>query len=103
MKIKDIILTDINTIKSKKFQSISIFRRKKIHKYSKYHCMYFKGIELGTYEEYWFMGEETDVVKIENIECSIEQNFSGGITLYHKISSDRGFRVVHCADTLIIQ
>jgi hypothetical protein len=103
MNIKDITFTDIKTIKTKKFQSIAIFKRKKRHKYSKYPCMYFKGVELDTYEEYYFMGEETDVVKIENIECSIEQNFSGGITLYHKISGDRGFRVVHCADTLIIK
>lgn len=54
--------------------------------------------------EYYFKGEETDVIKIENIEFSMDMVDGNKIRLYHKISNPiREFKIVHCMDTLIIQ
>lgn len=104
MKESEIEFTDIDIIKTKLFSTITIYPRRKKHKYSHYNCMYFRGVELKTGQEYYFKGEETDMIKLENIECSMELVKGNKISLYHKIGNlSRGFKVVHCMDTLVIQ
>ena len=104
MKESEIEFTDIETIKSKSFDTITIYPRRKKHRYSNHNCMYFCATEIKTGQEYWFKGEETDVIKIENIECSMDIVNSNKIRLYHKIGSpNREFKIVHCMDTLVIQ
>ena len=104
MKESDIKFTDIETIKSKTFETITIYPRKKKHRYSKYNCMYFRGVETKTGQEYYFKGEETDVIKIQNIEFSMDLVDGNKIRLYHKISyPNREFKITHCMDTLVIE
>lgn len=104
MKESEIKFTDIEDIKGKIFETITIYPRKKKHKYSKYTCMYFKGVEKQTYNEYYFKGEETDVIKLETVECSMDLVENNKIHLYHNISNPkRGFEVIHCMDTLVIK
>ena len=104
MKESEINFTKIDIIKTKSFATITIYPRRKKHRYSKHNCMYFMGIEEETGQEYYFKGEETDVIKIETMEFSMDVVESNKIRLYHKISEfGRGIKVEHCMDTLIIK
>lgn len=104
MKESEIKFTNIETIKGKIFETITIYPRKKKHKFSKFNCMYFRGVEKETNKEYYFMGEETDVIQVKNMECSMDLVNNNKIHLYHNYSNSKnGFEVIHCADTLVIK
>lgn len=104
MKEREIKFTDIDEILGKVFSTLTIYPRKKKHRYSKYNCMYFRGVEKETSKEYYFKGEETDVIDLRNMECSMDLVKGNRIRLYHNSSNPkRGFEVIHCIDTLVIK
>ena len=104
MEESEIKFTNIETIKGKIFSSITIYPRKKKHRDSNYTCMYFKGIEKDTNKEFYFKGETTDVIDLDNVRCSIDLVERNRIRLYHNFSNPKGgFEVIQCYSSLWIK
>ena len=104
MKEKEIQFTPVENLKDIIFETITIYPRRKKHKYSKHTCMYFKGVVQSTREIIYFKGDNTDVVELENCRCSIDLIDQNRVRLYHNYGNPNyGFQIIQCYDTLWIK